>query len=103
MQVPVMVVWRKAPSSLSHDLGFSCVWDVLAGLSTDWLTVGTVRLQVHWLIAGRKPASPPWVGLALLILEARKYKVILDSEQVIDLSFSYNAKDNSTFNVNFKH
>lgn len=70
--IPVMVVWRKAPSSLSHDLGFFCVWDVLAGLSTDWLTVGTVELQVHWPIAGRKLASPPWVGLALLILQARK-------------------------------
>lgn len=57
------VVWRKAPSSLSHGPGFSCVWDVSAGLLTGsltgLLTAGTGSSQAHWLMPGRKLASPP--------------------------------------------
>ena len=79
LQVPVMVVWRTALSSPSHDPGFSCVFGLSAGLLTGLLPVGTGRLQVHWLKPGWKPASPPWVGLPPLTLKARKDKLNLNT------------------------
>lgn len=58
-----MVVWRRAPSSLSRVPEFSCACDVSAGLQaglwTDLLTVGTGSLQCQWLMPGWKLASPP--------------------------------------------
>lgn len=54
-----MMVWREAPSSLSHDPGFSCVLDVLCDLSTGLLGVVTGGLKVHWLIPGRNLSSSP--------------------------------------------
>lgn len=55
----MVMVWRKAPSSLYHGHGFSCVWDVLVGLLPGLLIDGTESSEVQCLIVEWRLALPP--------------------------------------------
>lgn len=69
-----MVVWRRAPSFLSHGHGVFSASKVLSGLSS----VVTGRLQVHQLISG-KLTSRLSAGLVLL---TTKDKIIYKESRI---------------------
>lgn len=88
LQVPVMVVWRRAPSFLSHGPGVFSASKVLSGLSS----VVTGRLQVHQLISG-KLTSRLWAGLVLLTI---KDKIIYKESRIEILCVLTMLRMNST-------